>query len=143
MTVQSTSLAAYAAIQEHLSVSRGKVFAALWGQPEPICDHQIATLLHWPHHCVTPRRGELVQMGLVESAFIKEGPPNGLEVHFWQVRHEAVEGGFFSPLKCDKTTRDRQRISVSQAARILADHRKTLRKIRLQNAASAPLFEGV
>jgi len=36
--------------------------------PNPIPDKKIVEALGWPVNCVTPRRGELVNIGLIEEA---------------------------------------------------------------------------
>lgn len=66
--MQQTSLFAYAQLQAdpvRLSERQRKVYQAL--QEKPATDKETAAKLHWPINTVTPRRGELVKIGLVEK----------------------------------------------------------------------------
>lgn len=82
--VSRTSLEAYRLLtSEDLGDRQAKVLKAieLLG---PISDKQIGTLLGWPINCVTPRRGELEDMGLIRHV------GEQLDVH--TQRHEMTWG---------------------------------------------------
>lgn len=66
--VQVTSILSYRALKDVIGDRQITVLDVLERSEEPLSDKQIAAALKWPINCVTPRRGELVEMGLVESA---------------------------------------------------------------------------
>ena len=57
---------------------------------QPLCDLMLANMLGWPINCVTPRRGELVRMGLLLDDGAREW--QGRKRHFWT----RAEGLFLS-----------------------------------------------
>jgi len=61
--IQQTSLEAFSGSER--SLKRHEVLKALKGLVFG-SDKELATRLGWPINCVTPRRGELVRVGLVE-----------------------------------------------------------------------------
>jgi hypothetical protein len=140
--INSTSRMAFEKLLDQLSNKRGQVFAEIWAAAEPISDYQISRRLHWPQHCVTPRRGELEAMGYIESAFVAVGEPNAMEVHFWKVTEAAMQGGFEPRplLKYERQAKVRtQPMTVHEAARIMAEWRKLKRK-KMQDETATPLF---
>lgn len=63
--IQKTSLDAWKLIQESIGEKQRLVLETL-KVLEMATDKQISTALGWPINCITPRRGELVEMGLAE-----------------------------------------------------------------------------
>lgn len=65
--VSKTSLEAFRMLtQEDLSNRQEKVLKAI-EELGPISDKQIGMVLGWPINCVTPRRGELEDMGVIRN----------------------------------------------------------------------------
>ena len=85
MTVEQTSLLAYREVQQVLGQRQQQVYDAIkkfgLASDKMICDET-----HLPINCVTPRRGELAQMGkitlVMESASLD--PPHRL-VKWWRI----------------------------------------------------------
>jgi hypothetical protein len=71
MTVADTSRRAYETVD--LSDRQRQVMDAIADLGEA-SDLEISGELHWPINCVTPRRGELVEIGLVVKSREKLGP---------------------------------------------------------------------
>jgi hypothetical protein len=137
--MRETSLKAFAAIQDKLPASRGKVFGALYAADEPLCDYQIALALKTQHHCVTPRRLELLEMGYISSAGVKVGPPYNQEVEYWQINPGALEAGFVPRPVKRYARKQRREISVHEAAMVLVAHRRMKRQQK-RAADKLPLF---
>jgi hypothetical protein len=51
-------------------------------------DKQVAKHLNWPINRVTPRRGELVESGLVLQEKKQQDPESGRTVSYWIVNHK-------------------------------------------------------
>ena len=66
MTVRATSLAAYNLVKPTLGERQSAVLDALKSLVAAT-DLEIAKHLDWPINTVTPRRGELVELGLVHK----------------------------------------------------------------------------
>lgn len=66
MTVRKTSLAAYDLVKPTLGERQKAVLDAILISGAAT-DLEIATYLNWPINTVTPRRGELVELGLVHK----------------------------------------------------------------------------
>ena len=62
---------------------RQRVFGVI-ASNEYICDKDISAILGWPINCVTGRRRELVEKGMVEDAGIER--IGGRRVHVWRVK---------------------------------------------------------
>jgi hypothetical protein len=63
--VQRTSVEAYFALTDKQIGDRQRIVLKAITELGPISDKQIAMILGWPINTVTPRRGELVEMGRV------------------------------------------------------------------------------
>jgi len=55
-----------------------------------INDREIAEKLQWPINRVTPRRGELVDAGHIESAGVFLDPASGRKVNYWKIKSQIV-----------------------------------------------------
>jgi hypothetical protein len=62
---------------------RQQQLAAALGELGVATDQQLAMRLGWPINCVTPRRGELVELGVVVRADLRKGPTGRL-VSVWR-----------------------------------------------------------
>lgn len=81
--VQQTSLKAfYGAAPDERSLRRKMVFDALLAGPAN--DRMLAARTGLPINCVTPRRGELVKLGLVAADGRFPDPASGRETIFWR-----------------------------------------------------------
>lgn len=69
--IQQTSLDAYFSLSDSRSEKRKTVYRAIQELGE-CSDQDISTRLGWPINCVTGRRGELVESGMVEQAGTKK-----------------------------------------------------------------------
>lgn len=79
----TTSLPAYFEAMTNINEKQKKVLYAI--QSLGICnDHQISEYLGWPINRVTPRRGELIDAGLIETAFRGRDFETGRTVNFWK-----------------------------------------------------------
>jgi len=86
--VQETSLDAYRQIQPSLGDKQRQVYkllekASLNGFD--MTDKEIGKALHWPINTVTPRRGELVELGLVTVSQIRFND-TGKRAIAWKVK---------------------------------------------------------
>lgn len=81
MTVQDTSLSALREMKHVLGARQKAVYQML--EAGKMTDKQIAETLGWPINEITPRRGELVKMGLVRKAgVIKQ---DGRSAILWEI----------------------------------------------------------
>jgi len=85
--MRSTSLEAYRSL-ENISNKQQIVLRAI-KRLGTCCDRQIAEYLHWPINRVTPRRGEILDMGLVEDAGTRKDITNRT-VTFWKVAEKQL-----------------------------------------------------
>lgn len=53
---------------------------------QPINDKRIAKLLGWPINTVTPRRNELVKLGIVTCAKKAADRNTGITVNYWKIK---------------------------------------------------------
>lgn len=83
MGLRQTSLEAYQDVRAHLGERQAAVIEAL-RQQETCTDQQLALMLGWSINRITPRRGELVKLGLVEAAGVVR--QNGRSATLWKVR---------------------------------------------------------
>jgi hypothetical protein len=82
--------------RSNIDFCRQQVFTAI--RALGICtDKQIAEKLKWPINRVTPRRGELVESGLVECARKDTDPVSNRKVNFWQEK-KVIPAGQQLPL---------------------------------------------
>jgi len=81
MTIRDTSIAAFQEVA--VGERQRAVLEVIRNQPG-ICDYSIAEVLKWRINCVTPRRNELYQMGLIVDLGAYPGPPAGRPVHHWK-----------------------------------------------------------
>jgi len=82
---RTTSLEALADIRAGLSRRQARVLEVIDHfavSGAPASDLDIADVLRWPINCVTPRRGELVKLGLVEDAG-QYRLRDGRNRHYW------------------------------------------------------------
>lgn len=80
----TTSMPAYKEAQKNINTKQQTVLDAI-SKLGICCDHQIAEYLGWPINRVTPRRGELVDHGLIEMAFRGKDFETGRTVNFWKL----------------------------------------------------------
>jgi DNA-binding MarR family transcriptional regulator len=81
--MRDTSLLAYQQLT-HLSDKQQTVLVYIHGHPDTT-DKEIAQSLGWEINRVTPRRGELENLGLiVSSGYLLQ--PNKRKAHTWRVR---------------------------------------------------------
>ena len=136
------------------------MFKALWELDRPACDFQIAKYLLWPINCVTPRRGELVELGFVEKDYEAPGPPVGNTVTYWRIlearpgsrlwrekirqakkhRSRAAEGQRGRVNAIRHTNNEIRIMSVSQAGRTLREYQKVSRRKQTRPTAQMMLF---
>lgn len=81
MNIAATSRWAYESVD--LSVRQQEIIDALIAL-RAATDQELATHLDWPINCVTPRRGELVEQGLVARSHLTVGP-TGRKVSVWRL----------------------------------------------------------
>jgi hypothetical protein len=81
MPVVETSRWAFATVP--LTDRQAGVAAAL-GELREASDQELAIQLGWPINCVTPRRGELVELGVVVRADVRKNALGRL-VSFWRL----------------------------------------------------------
>lgn len=67
MTMQRTSLAAFAAVRPRISERRAAVMACLLRHPHGLTSDQVASILGWPADSVRPRFTELADIGAIYS----------------------------------------------------------------------------
>ena len=82
MPMRETSLLAWDEVCGYLGPKQRDVLTVFAEHLIPLCDLQVAAILHWPINCVTPRRGELVRMGLLLDDGQREW--QGRRRHFWR-----------------------------------------------------------
>ena len=92
--IRDTSSAVYAAIVKGLSKKRGQVFAVFYGTEGRLCDRQLADELGWTINRITPRRGELEQMGYIQDAGKFSDGDGGKEVHFFELNPACLSPGW-------------------------------------------------
>ena len=66
--VQDTSLEAFRNLTKEMIGERQEAVLKAIEMLGPISDKQIATVLGWPINTITPRRGEIEDMGLIECS---------------------------------------------------------------------------
>jgi hypothetical protein len=89
---RQTSLMAYEDLQrdvERLNRQQLLVYKAISLSPRN--DKQLSMLTGLPINVVTPRRGELVKMGLVVEAFKDKCPSTGRLSTFWRANRKEME----------------------------------------------------
>jgi predicted transcriptional regulator len=65
--IQETSLFSYKEIKKVLSSRQKEVYEAIKMMNRPFTDKELATFMDKPINTITPRRGELVKMGLLQK----------------------------------------------------------------------------
>jgi DNA-binding MarR family transcriptional regulator len=88
MPVAETSRWAFETVP--LSERQQAVMAALLERGEAT-DQDLAMHLGWPINCVTPRRGELVEAGLVERSRVVKSPLTMRPVSVWRLVNRQLE----------------------------------------------------
>ena len=81
--VKATSLLAYAEILENLGERQLEVLKAI-DKIEPCSDLDLVDYLKKPINTITPRRNELVKMGLVVEAKVDISKQTHRSVTFWK-----------------------------------------------------------
>lgn len=81
--MRDTSLEAYAEVKKHLGASQEDVLRAISKIGES-CDKDVSDELFWSINRVTPRRGELLEKGLIVDLG-KRPSYNGRTAHYWRV----------------------------------------------------------
>ncbi len=96
MSVQETSLAAYADAVPQLRPRQKKVYEILEEQG-PMTNLEIAYYLHWPINIVTPRTNELVKLGVVQEMTRRPCRHTGRTSIAWGVvTHKAEQMAMFN-----------------------------------------------
>lgn len=88
MPVAETSRWAFATVP--LSERQQAVLAQLAEHGE-LSDQDLSMKLGWPINCVTPRRGELVELGLVVRARVVKSPLTMRPVSRWRLVNRQIE----------------------------------------------------
>lgn len=70
MNIQQTSLQAYEQVQPKIGKNQQIIFNLIYIH-EGITDAEIGNTLDWPINTVTPRRNELVKLGLIYSKGVR------------------------------------------------------------------------
>ncbi len=81
MTSQDTSVSAFMGVQHVLGARQKAVYEVL--EKGRMTDKQIAERLGWAINEITPRRGELVKMGLVRKAGVTK--QDGRSAILWEI----------------------------------------------------------
>jgi predicted HTH transcriptional regulator len=81
--IQSTSLEAFFAIHKSLTRLEHIVLKAIRSQPN-VTDRELSHMLDWSINRITPRRGELVEKGMVEEAGRRKCRIGAREVMSWR-----------------------------------------------------------
>ena len=80
--IRETSILAYHEVIKNLGERQRKVFGVIAENPG-LCNLEIASRLHWPINCITPRVKELRGLGVVgEYGFVNV---NGRRAISWKV----------------------------------------------------------
>ena len=80
MPVAETSRWAFATVP---LTERQQQLASVLAELGEASDQDLAMRLGWPINCVTPRRGELVELGVIVRADVRKGP-TGRPVSVWR-----------------------------------------------------------
>ena len=72
-----TSLAAYHSLFPELNEKQKQIYVCLC-EFGPLTNQEISEKIHRPINCITPRTGELVEMGLAAPDGLKKGPSGRL-----------------------------------------------------------------
>jgi hypothetical protein len=86
-----TSLPAYTEAKQTADTCRQMVFAAIRNLG-PCTDKMIAAYLGWEINKTVPRRHELVEKGIIESAFKKIDNESNRKVNWWQEKKIILSG---------------------------------------------------
>jgi len=84
MLVQ-TSIQAYHEIKPTLG-KRQKEILALFKENTALTDQEISRILRKPINCITPRRGELVKLGLVVRMAVVKSQYTNKNVSLWSLK---------------------------------------------------------
>lgn len=87
--VQLTSQLSYQDVIESLPRKRREVYNTI-EILQPICNHEISNYLMRPINTITPRTNELVELGVVEKAYIKMSP-TGKKAIYWKTKNRNME----------------------------------------------------
>lgn len=82
--VQKTSIDAYFTLTDKQIGDRQRLVLKAITDLGPVSDKQIATVLGWPINTVTPRRGELVEMGRVRYDSEETDKDTNRRVMLWR-----------------------------------------------------------
>lgn len=89
---ETSGVAYHGTAEQRRDFCRQQVFIAI--RKMKVCnDRMIAEHLSWPINRVNPRRGELVERGLVALAYKAPDPESGRTVSYWKekpVDHQPV-----------------------------------------------------
>lgn len=81
--VNSNSHAAYNSIRDKLGPKQLEVLRVIQSAKRPVCDSEIAKHLGWSINRITPRRGELEDLGKIRKAFKAVNPATNTRVDYW------------------------------------------------------------
>lgn len=88
MPVAETSRWAYATVPLE---PRQQAIAAMLAEHGELSDQELAGKLGWPINCVTPRRGELVELGLVLPARTVKSNTTMRNVTLWRLADRQLD----------------------------------------------------
>jgi prophage DNA circulation protein len=89
-----TRLESYRRIQRKLGEKQRRVYRLLKEASDvdfTMTDREIAKAMHWSINCVTPRRGELVELGLVVNVGTKFDVETKRRVVAWKAEKSQTE----------------------------------------------------
>lgn len=90
MTMQTTSLEAFESILPKINSRQELILTHLyWAGPET--DAMLGASVKLPINCITPRRGELVKLKLVESYLIAECKCTHGTANYWRITQKGRE----------------------------------------------------
>lgn len=88
--IQQTSREAYLKIQFTLNLKQWDVLEVL-GALGTANDRELAKKLRWSRNCVTPRRGELVEKGLIKEAFKDKDLVTNVTTIYWTLTRKGIK----------------------------------------------------
>ena len=92
---ETSGVAYHGTAKSNRDFCRQQVFIAI-RKLGPCTDNQIAKYLGWPINRVTPRRGELVECGLVVLDRKDKDPNSGRTVSWWKIKPVDYQPVLFS-----------------------------------------------
>lgn len=88
--IQDTSSEAFRKAGPHISKSQDAVLKIIRAHPEGLTDAEINHYLNWTINRVTPRRNELVKMGLIYNAGRRECRKTHSTAHAYKAKYPVL-----------------------------------------------------